>query len=118
MPANRTLGAKAEAVAPSEPDDMQAVSEAGTRARAATALGSWGIAPGIHDPQEQATVVDLTRILLLSPLFLGLGGWAMGILNARQHFALPAFAPVAYNLAIIGGALFLAPFMGVYGLAW
>ena len=42
----------------------------------------------------------------------------MGILNARHHFAFPAFAPVAYNLAIIAGALFLAPVMGIRGLAW
>ena len=68
--------------------------------------------------EQQETVVGLTRIMLLSPLFLGLGGWAMGILNARQQFTLPAFAPIFYNLAIIVGALFLAPVLGVYGLAW
>src|SRR5687767_2093411 len=75
------------------------------------------IAPAMS-PTQQALVVDLTRILLLSPLFMGLGGWAMGILNARQNFTLPALAPVAYNLAIIAGALFLAPIWGIYGLAW
>src|SRR5437868_7961612 len=84
---------------------------------AAPALVGWVIAPG-RPPDQREVVVELTRVLLLSPLFLGLGGWAMGILNARQHFALPALAPVAYNLAIIGGALFLAPIMGVCGLAW
>src|SRR5207249_3105651 len=84
---------------------------------AAPALVGWVIAPG-RPPDQREVVVELTRILLLSPLFLGLGGWAMGILNARQHFAVPALAPVAYNLAIIAGALFLAPVMGVYGLAW
>jgi putative peptidoglycan lipid II flippase len=75
------------------------------------------IAPGAN-PVNQAVAVDLTRILLFSPLFLGLGGWAMGILNARQHFVLPALAPIFYNLAIIGGAIFLAPTMGIYGLAY
>lgn len=69
-------------------------------------------------PDQQATVTDLTRIMLLSPLFLGLGGWAQGILNARQQFTLPAFAPVFYNVAIITAAIFLAPTFGVYGLAW
>ena len=38
--------------------------------------------------------------------------------DARQHFLLPAFAPVFYNLAIIAGALFLAPTLGIFGLAW
>jgi putative peptidoglycan lipid II flippase len=84
---------------------------------AAPALVGSIIAPA-STPADQAVAVDLTRILLLSPLFLGLGGWAMGILNARQHFLLPALAPVFYNLAIIAGALLLAPTLGVYGLAW
>jgi putative peptidoglycan lipid II flippase len=83
----------------------------------APALVATVIAPAMP-PERQELVVHLTRILLLSPLFLGLGGWAMGILNARQSFVLPALAPVAYNLSIIGGALFLAPSMGIYGLAW
>lgn len=85
---------------------------------AAPALVSTIIAPGPGVNQE--LVVELTRILLLSPLLMGLGGWAMGILNARQHFTLPALAPVAYNLAIIFGVLVFAGLlqMGIYGVAW
>ncbi len=75
------------------------------------------IAPGFK-PQEQALTVDLTRIMLLSPLFLGLGGWAQGVLNAESRFALSAFAPIFYNLGIIVGAVLLAPTFGIYGLAW
>src|SRR5690606_1034141 len=48
----------------------------------------------------------------------GISGMLMGILNARQHFLAPAFAPVAYNLGIIFGAVFLAEPLGVHGLAW
>lgn len=81
-------------------------------------LVSLVIAPGIKDPAEKATLVDLTRILLLSPMFLGLGGWAQGILNARHSFTLPALAPVAYNLAIILGTLVLSPVLGIYGPVW
>lgn len=84
---------------------------------AAPALVASVVAPGFP-PAQQALVVELVRIMLLSPLFLGLGGWAMGILNARQSFTLPALAPIFYNLSIIGGALFLAPVWGVHGLAW
>jgi putative peptidoglycan lipid II flippase len=40
----------------------------------------------------------------------------MGILNAQQHFLLPALAPVVYNLAIILGAWLLGPVWGVRGL--
>jgi putative peptidoglycan lipid II flippase len=39
----------------------------------------------------------------------------MGILNARQHFLLPALAPVVYNAAIIAGAWWLGPRLGVRG---
>lgn len=70
----------------------------------APALVGTLIAPD-QSPQDQAVVVELTRIMLLSPLFMGLGGWAMGVLNAQQRFTLPALAPIAYNVAIIAGAL-------------
>jgi putative peptidoglycan lipid II flippase len=48
----------------------------------------------------------------------GVSGVVMGILHAHQHFLLPALAPTIYNLGIIAGAVFLAPAMGVRGLAW
>ena len=69
-------------------------------------------------PEKQARVVDLTRILLFSPLFLGLGGWAQGVLNAKHHFALPALAPLVYNGAIIVGAVFFIPIWGLEGLVY
>lgn len=75
------------------------------------------IAPDLA-PAQQALATDLTHILLLQPLFLGLGGAAMGILNAEQQFLWPALAPVTYNLGIIFGALVLAPHFGVKGLAY
>ena len=56
------------------------------------------------------------RWMLLSTVVFGASGLIMGALNAMQHFLLPAAAPVLYNLAIIGGAWFLAPRYGVYGL--
>lgn len=74
------------------------------------------IAPGMVG-EQLALVTDLTRLLLLSPLLLGLGAAAMGILNARKRFIWPAFAPVAYNLGIIGGAVVLGERMGILGLA-
>ncbi|MEA2574523.1 MAG: putative peptidoglycan lipid flippase [Chloroflexia bacterium] len=83
---------------------------------AAPALVAYLVAPG--GEVDQRLVVDLTRVLLLSPLLMGLGGWAQGILNARQHFTLSALAPVAYNLSIIFGAVALTPYFGIYGVAW
>jgi putative peptidoglycan lipid II flippase len=74
------------------------------------------IAPGF-DPTQQALTVRLMRTMLITPVIFGVSGLVMGALNAHQHFLLPAAAPIVYNLAIIGGALGLAPRLGVTGLA-
>lgn len=75
------------------------------------------IAPGLAS-EPFALAVSLTRILLVQPILLGVGGAAMGILNAQGRFTLPALAPVTYNLGIIAGAVLLAPRFGVAGLAY
>ncbi len=62
-------------------------------------------------------IIALTRLFLLSPLLLGLGGLAMAMLNARDRFTMPALAPSMYNLGIIAGAS-LAPWLGIWGMAW
>jgi putative peptidoglycan lipid II flippase len=74
------------------------------------------ITPG-YAPAEIARIVDLTRIMVLSPIFLAMGSLATSVLNAGGRFAASAIAPIVYNLAIIGGAIFLTPVFGVYGLA-
>lgn len=75
-----------------------------------------GNEPGAHDDLT-GKAVELTRIMLLSPLLFAMSGMVTGILNGRQRFLLSAIAPMLYNLAIIGGALFLAGPFGVEGLA-
>ncbi|HEX5498292.1 MAG TPA: murein biosynthesis integral membrane protein MurJ, partial [Thermomicrobiales bacterium] len=68
-------------------------------------------------PDIQRIAANCMRILLLSPLFLGLGIAAKGILEGQDRFTLPAFAPVVYNLCTILGAILLGPTFGVYGVA-
>jgi putative peptidoglycan lipid II flippase len=63
------------------------------------------IAPGF-DASQQALTVQLMRAMLVTPIIFGASGVIMGVLNAHQHF----------NLGIIGGALLLAPRVGVRGL--
>ncbi|MCX7680348.1 MAG: murein biosynthesis integral membrane protein MurJ [Anaerolineae bacterium] len=75
------------------------------------------LAPGFDAPQ-QALTVELLRLMLISPIVFGVSGIVMGILNAYQHFLLPALAPSIYNLSIIGGVLLLGPVIGVRGMAW
>ncbi len=67
-------------------------------------------------PAQLALTVYLTRIFLLSPLLLGLGGLAMAALNAIDRFTLSALAPTIYNVAIIVGIVVLAPWFGRHGL--
>jgi putative peptidoglycan lipid II flippase len=74
------------------------------------------ITPGFDEAQWSRTV-DLTRIMILSPIFLALGSLVTSVLNSEGRFAASAIAPIVYNLAIIGAALFLAPSFGVTGLA-
>ncbi len=74
------------------------------------------ITPG-YSPEQETQIVELTRIMVLSPIFLALGSLATSVLNAAGRFAASAIAPIVYNLAIIGGAIFLAPTFGVTGLA-
>ncbi|MBI3914070.1 MAG: murein biosynthesis integral membrane protein MurJ [Chloroflexi bacterium] len=68
-------------------------------------------------PADQALTAALMRAMLITPIVFGVSGIVMSIHNSFQHFVLPALAPVVYNLAIIAGALLLAPAFGVYGLA-
>jgi putative peptidoglycan lipid II flippase len=68
-------------------------------------------------PEEWSRTVDLTRIMVLSPILLALGSLVTSVLNARGRFAASAIAPIVYNLAIIGAAIFLTPAFGITGLA-
>lgn len=74
------------------------------------------ITPGF-DPDRMAQTVDLTRVMVLSPLFLAAGSVLTSVLNARGRFAASAMAPLVYNAAIILGALLFVPQLGVTGLA-
>ncbi|MFL5756114.1 MAG: murein biosynthesis integral membrane protein MurJ [Chloroflexota bacterium] len=74
------------------------------------------ITPGF-DAATTGQTVELTRIMVLSPVILALGAVATSVLNARDRFGASAIAPLAYNLAIIGAAVFLAGPFGVTGLA-
>lgn len=72
-------------------------------------------APGFTDPYRFDLTVRLTRLLLLQPILLGVGGLAMAALNSFRRFLLTSLAPLVYNLGIIVGTLFLAPSWGIGG---
>lgn len=68
-------------------------------------------------PARTETTVHLTRIMLLSPIFLALGAIASAVLNTRGRFGVASLAPVVYNLAIIGCTIFLGGAMGIDAVA-
>ena len=53
--------------------------------------------------------VQLTRIMLPIVGLLTISGIVVGILNAHDQFTIPALAPVAWNLVIIGGLIVFVP---------
>ncbi len=69
----------------------------------------------VAEPELLPLTVKLMRIMLISPIIFGVSGVIMGALNARQHFLLPALAPIIYNLGIIAGVVLIKP--PVIGLA-
>lgn len=75
------------------------------------------IAPGF-DPSKKAEVVTMSRILFLSPLFLGLSSFFTALLQTFRRFLITSLAPIMYNIGIIIGAIFFVDFFGIYGLAW
>lgn len=75
------------------------------------------MAPGFSTADQDLTV-SLTRIMFLSPLFLGISGVLGGILQSFKRFLIYSIAPILYNLGIILGALYLVPRWGLEGLAW
>ncbi len=74
-------------------------------------------APGFS-PEIRQNVIDLSRIMLLSPIFLGLSSLFGSITQLFRKFLIYALSPVFYNLGIIIGVLFLFPIWGVKGLAF
>lgn len=75
------------------------------------------VAPGFRaDPERLGIAVALNRIMFPYVFLVSLVALAAGVLNTLGHFALPALAPVALNLCMIG-ALLIVPGLGVKGLA-
>src|SRR5262245_42853744 len=57
----------------------------------------------------EGEAVGFARVLFPIVLILGLFGIVVGILNSYEHFSVPAFSPVFWNLAIIAGLVFGVP---------
>ena len=69
-------------------------------------------------PEQMQLCVHLTRILLPAQLFFYVGGVVSAVLLSRRLFLFPAFAPLLYNAAIIGGGVLLSRRLGIASLAY
>ncbi len=76
------------------------------------------VAPGLMDGAMVAELILYTRILLLSPLLLGVSQLFGGIVQSYKKFVLYAISPILYNLGIIVGVVILYPLFGTIGLIW
>jgi len=78
-------------------------------------------APGYLDESEKFNLlVDMLRITFPYILLISLTGFAGGILNSYNHFAVPAFTPVFLNITLIICAVWLSPLFAepVLAIAW
>ncbi len=74
------------------------------------------IAPGFA-PEFQAKLIWLSRIMLLSPILMGLSNLFGTVTQLFRKFFIYALSPIFYNLGIIVGIIFLYPVFEIYGLA-
>lgn len=63
-------------------------------------------------------LITATRILLLSPIFLGISNFFGSLTQMKKRFVVYAISPLVYNIGIIIGIVFLYPTLGVKGLFW
>ena len=75
------------------------------------------ITPGFDAPRHHLTV-QLTRIMLVTPIFFAISSVLGSIQQAFNRFLFFALAGVFYNLGIIAGIIWLAPRYGIYGVAY
>jgi len=67
-------------------------------------------APGFDDqPALHDLTIALSRLMFPIVALLALSGLVVGMLNSFEHFAVPALAPVAWNLVIIAALVGLVP---------
>jgi putative peptidoglycan lipid II flippase len=71
------------------------------------------LAWGFRDNADKfALFVDMFRITFPYLLLISLTAFASAILNSYDKFAIPALTPALLNVALIGAAVLLSPYMG------
>ena len=71
-----------------------------------------------YDEEKRMMVIQMTRIMLVSPILLGISGIFGGVLNSFRKFFFYSLSPIFYNLGIIFGAGILVDYFDYLGLAF
>lgn len=75
------------------------------------------VAPGF-DTVQLASLVHISRIMLLSPIFMGLSNLFASVTQMYKRFLVYAIAPVLYNIGILVGVVWFLPIFDLPGLAY
>lgn len=75
------------------------------------------LAPGFS-PDQVVLMTSILRAMLVAQIFFCISGFMTGIIQVHQRFLIPAIAPIIYNLGIIGGIVFGANKIGIWGPTW
>ncbi|MFA6094920.1 MAG: lipid II flippase MurJ [Candidatus Paceibacterota bacterium] len=67
---------------------------------------------------DHEIIITLTRILLLSPILLGISNFLASITQIFRRFFIYALSPILYNIGIICGVIFLYPTLGIKGVVF
>jgi putative peptidoglycan lipid II flippase len=74
------------------------------------------VAPGFS-PEQMHQLVVTSRIMLLSPVFLGLSNLLGTVTQVLRKFFIFSLSPIFYVLGVIAGIVVFYPMFGIYGLA-
>lgn len=77
----------------------------------------WAMASGLKQhPESYEAAIQMTRFMFPYIGFMSMVALSAGILNTWKKFAIPAATPVLLNMAMIGAAWFLAPWLKSQGI--
>lgn len=74
------------------------------------------VAPGFS-PEMQTKLIMLSRIMLVSPILMGLSNLFGTVTQLFRKFFFYSLSPIFYNLGIIIGVVLLYPIWGIKGMA-
>ena len=67
---------------------------------------------------DKVLFVEVSRVLLLSPFFLGLSNLLGTFSQIEKKFFAFALSPVLYNIGILAGIIFFLPHFGIIGIVY